>query len=177
VRLRRRLTILGTAISIAGPPRPTASSLPSPSDPKDPAVKRLPWIPGGLPAAAALALALASGAAWTADVKLSGASEVPPVETTATGMSTIAVAPDGSVSGMVSTSGLEGTMAHIHSGAAGENGPVIVPLAKGADGSWTVPAGAKLTDEQMKRFKAGGLYVNVHSDAHKGGEIRAQLLP
>jgi hypothetical protein len=145
--------------------------------PGDPAVKLASWFPSGLPAAAVLALAFASGATWAADVKLSGASEVPPVETSATGTSTIAVAPDGTVSGMVSTSGVEGTMAHIHTGAAGENGPVIVPLSKGADGSWTVPAGAKLSDDQMQRFKSGGLYVNVHSDAHKGGEIRAQLLP
>jgi len=39
------------------------------------------------------------------------------------------------------------------------------------------PAGAKLTDDQYKAFKAGNLYVNVHSDANKSGEIRGQLKP
>ena len=38
-------------------------------------------------------------------------------------------------------------------------------------------AGAKLTDAQYDSFKAGNLYVNVHSAANKGGEIRAQLKP
>jgi len=86
------------------------------------------------------------------------------------------VAPDGSVSGSVKTSGIDGTMAHIHLAAVGKNGPVIIPLTKDGD-SWVVPAGAKLTDEQLKAYQAGELYVNVHSAAHKGGEIRAQLTP
>jgi hypothetical protein len=68
-------------------------------------------------------------------------------------------------------------MAHIHEGAIGKNGPPIITLEKGADESWTVPAGSKLTDEQYKSFRAGNLYVNVHSDQHKSGEIRAQLKP
>jgi hypothetical protein len=42
---------------------------------------------------------------------------------------------------------------------------------------WSVPAGAKLTQEQYASFKAGNLYVNVHSAEHKPGEIRAQLKP
>jgi CHRD domain len=40
-----------------------------------------------------------------------------------------------------------------------------------------VPEGTKLTDDQYKSYKAGNLYVNVHTDAHKGGEIRAQISP
>lgn len=108
-------------------------------------------------------------------VHLSGDQEVPPVTTTAAGDSTIAVAADGTVTGSVTTSGLDGTMAHIHIAAAGANGPVIVPLAKGADGTWSVPAGTKLSAEQLAAYQAGGLYVNVHSVSHKGGEIRAQL--
>lgn len=119
------------------------------------------------------------GLAMATDVqlKLVGAQETPPVSTSATGIGTITVAPDKSVSGSIKTTGIDGTMAHIHVGAPGQAGPPIVTLTKGADGAWTVPAGAKLTDEQYASFKAGNLYVNVHSDAHKAGEIRGQLKP
>jgi hypothetical protein len=68
-------------------------------------------------------------------------------------------------------------MAHIHQAAMGKNGPVIVPLTKSGDGTWSVPAGSKLTADQMKAYQAGDLYVNVHTEANKGGEIRAQLKP
>jgi hypothetical protein len=109
-------------------------------------------------------------------VKLSPAEEVPPASSSATGSGSIRVAEDGSVSGSVSTTGVQGTMAHIHQGAKGANGPVIVPLTKSGD-TYTVPAGAKLNASQMQALKAGGLYVNVHSDKYKGGEIRGQLTP
>ncbi|HEY7167252.1 MAG TPA: CHRD domain-containing protein [Candidatus Binatia bacterium] len=111
-------------------------------------------------------------------VNLTGEEEVPPVKTSATGSGTITIAADKSVSGSVTTKGIEGTAAHIHDGAPDKNGPVIIPLTKGSDNTtWSVPAGAKLTDAQYEAFKAGNLYVNVHSAAHKGGEIRAQLKP
>ena len=67
-------------------------------------------------------------------------------------------------------------MAHIHSGAKGQNGPVIIPLTKNGD-TYTVPAGAKLNAQQMQAYKSNGLYVNVHSARYKGGEIRGQLTP
>ena len=122
---------------------------------------------------------LISGAAYAGDVKLSltGAEEVPAVTTTATGKGTITVNDDKSVSGSVTTSGLAGLAAHIHAAAAGKNGPPIITLTKKGDNEWVVPEGAKLTDEQYAAFKAGGLYVNVHTAANKGGEIRAQLKP
>jgi len=101
-------------------------------------------------------------------VKLTGAEEVPPVTTSASGSGSIRVAEDGSVSGSVSTTGVDGTMAHIHQGGKGANGPVIVPLTKSGD-TYTVPAGAKLNAAQMSALKAGNLYVNVHSSANKGG--------
>jgi hypothetical protein len=76
----------------------------------------------------------------------------------------------------VSTTGVEGTMAHIHQGAKGQNGPIIIPLTKSGD-TYTVPPGAKLNDAQMKAFKDGNLYVNVHTARNKGGEVRGQLNP
>jgi hypothetical protein len=128
-----------------------------------------------LAAIAAIAL-LGSAIAFGADIKLvlSGANEVPPVTTTASGEGTISIADDGSVSGNVTTKGVKATAAHIHMGAAGKNGPVIVPFTKDGD-TFKAPAGAKLDADQMKAFKAGDLYFNVHSDANPGGELRAQL--
>jgi len=134
------------------------------------------------PTIAAVAFALSGVyaiAAFGADVKvtLSGDQEVPAVKTTAAGSGTIMIGDDKSVSGSVATTGVAATMAHIHIAGAGKNGPVIVPLEKNGDNGWKVPAGAKLNDDQMKAFKAGELYVNVHSAANPGGEIRGQLKP
>jgi hypothetical protein len=109
-------------------------------------------------------------------VTLTGAEEVPAVKTEAKGSGSFRIADDGSVSGSVTTSGVAGTMAHIHMAAKGASGPVIVPLTKNGD-TYSVPEGRKLTPEQLKAFKEGRLYVNVHSVANKGGEIRAQLQP
>ena len=124
-------------------------------------------------------LLLGPGLALASDskVSLTGKEEVPAVESSATGTGTITVGADKSVTGSVKTKGLDGIAAHIHQAAAGKNGPPIIALEKGDDGTWNVPKGSKLTDEQLASYKAGELYVNVHSAAHKGGEIRAQLKP
>jgi hypothetical protein len=126
-----------------------------------------------------VALVAIGGAALAADLKLrlTGAEETPPVTTSASGTGTISIAADKSVSGTVKTVGIEGTVAHIHVGAPGQSGPPIITLNKGADGAWSVPTGSKLTDDQYASFKAGNLYVNVHSAEHKAGEIRGQLKP
>ncbi|MHB8494321.1 MAG: CHRD domain-containing protein [Casimicrobiaceae bacterium] len=122
--------------------------------------------------------ASASTAAFAEDfhVKLSGAQEVPHVTTSGSAEGTITIAGDGAVSGSVTASGFTPTAAHIHEGVAGKNGPVIVPFTKEGD-KFVAPAGAKLTTQQMAALKAGGLYFNVHSAAHPGGEVRAQLKP
>jgi hypothetical protein len=128
---------------------------------------------------AAAAFMVMSGSAFAVDMKLklTGAEESPPVTTSASGIGTITIAADKSVSGTIKTTGIDGTMAHIHVGAPGQSGPPIITLNKSADGAWSVPPGSKLTDEQYASFKAGNLYVNVHSAEHKPGEIRAQLKP
>ena len=128
-------------------------------------------------ALSAVLLFSSAAIAQTVSVELKGASEVPANNSTASGTGSISVAADKSVSGKITTTGIEGKMAHIHTGAAGANGPVLVGLTKDGDNGWTVPAGAKFTDEQYAAYVAGGLYVNVHSAAHPGGEIRGQLLP
>lgn len=110
-------------------------------------------------------------------VTLSGEQEIPPVTTSASGNGTFIVGEDKSVSGKVTISGMAVTVAHIHENAAGSNGPIIIPLTKTSDTVWVVPAGAKLTDAQYASYKAGKLYFNFHSDAHKGGEIRGQIRP
>jgi len=130
-------------------------------------------------ATAVISLAAYSAFAIGADAKvmLSGDQEVPPVKSAGSGSGTISVGADKSVSGSVTTTGVAGTMAHIHEAPPGKNGGVAVPLAKSGDNTWSVPAGAKLNDAQYKAFKAGNLYVNVHSAANPGGEIRGQIKP
>lgn len=141
---------------------------------------------GSFVSAAALAVFLSAGCSsismpeWAGGAKgvdLTGAQEVPPVSTKASGKSMIKVADDKSVSGTITFSGMSATAAHIHQGAAGANGAVIIPLTKTSDTGFAVPANAKLSDAQYAAYKGGGLYVNVHSAANPGGEIRAQLKP
>ncbi len=112
----------------------------------------------------------------TKSVTLVGAQESPPVTTSATATGSFSVSPEsGEIKGSITTSGINGTVAHIHEGPVGTVSPVIVPLVQGPTGTWSVPDGTVLTASQMESFKAGNLYVNVHSAAHPGGEIRAVI--
>jgi hypothetical protein len=128
---------------------------------------------------AAAMLVVSSGPALAQSVKVSltGAEETPPVTTAASATGTIKIEKNLNVSGQIKTTGIDGTAAHIHLGAPGQSGPPIITLDKSEGGVWSVPAGSKLTAEQYASFKAGDLYVNVHSADHKPGEIRAQLKP
>lgn len=123
-----------------------------------------------------LACTSAAALAESMNVKLSGDQEVPAVKSSGSGSGSITINDDGSVSGSVTASGFTPTAAHIHEGKAGTNGKVIVPFTKEGD-KFSAPAGAKLTPDQLKAFKEGDLYVNIHSAAHPGGEVRAQLKP
>jgi hypothetical protein len=110
-------------------------------------------------------------------VPLSGSQEVPPVQTSASGTGTVSVADDRTVTAKIRTQGVNGVAAHIHEGAAGANGPVIVPMEKTGDNEWSSKPGHKLTDSQYDAYKGGRTYFNVHSAANKGGEIRGQIRP
>jgi hypothetical protein len=108
---------------------------------------------------------------------LTGAQEVPPNTSTATGKSMVRIGADMSVTGSVEVMGMTPTAAHIHEAMQGANGPVIVPFTRTGPNTFAPPAGAKLTDAQFASYKAGKLYVNVHSAQFPGGEIRLQLMP
>jgi len=108
-------------------------------------------------------------------VALTGANEVPPVTTTATGSATVLIDADRSVRVTVTVAGMTPTASHIHEGAAGANGPVIVPFTKTGDLTFASADGAKLTDAQYAAYKAGNLYINVHSAKNPGGEVRGQI--
>jgi hypothetical protein len=129
--------------------------------------------------AVTLLLAGHSGPVLSDEIKvtLSGNQEIPPVTTSGSGTGTFNVGEDKSVSGTVTVSGLAVTVAHIHEAPAGSNGPIIIPLTKTSDTVWVVPAGTKLTDAQYASYKAGNLYYNFHSEAHRSGEIRGQIKP
>jgi len=109
------------------------------------------------------------------EIALSGANEVPAVVTPASGTGTVTINADRTVSAKITVTGMTATASHIHEGAAGANGPVIVPFTKTGDNTFAAPDGAKLTESQYASYKAGNLYVNVHSARNPGGEVRAQL--
>ena len=117
--------------------------------------------------------------AWQAKVSgivsLSGSNEVPPNASTAVGMARI------DLSGMtlkwtVTYSGTTGpvTAGHFHGPApAGANAGVVLPFT----GSMASPieGSATLTQAQLDQLKAGLWYVNLHTAAHPGGELRGQV--
>lgn len=68
------------------------------------------------------------------------------------------------------------TAAHIHRGAPGVNGPVVIGAPTFQLGSpihYTTTINAGLLNDLV----AGNLYLNIHSEAFRGGEIRGQLMP
>jgi len=130
----------------------------------------------------ALAVATLGGCASMAyessgqQVRLWGSSEVPPVTTQAYGTGVVNIAADRSVTVTLSVIGMAPTAAHIHEGAAGSNGPVIVPLKRIASDAFVAPDNAMLTEAQYAAYKAGNLYINVHSAKYPNGEVRAQIV-
>jgi len=115
-------------------------------------------------------------------VALTGAMEVPSVDTPAKGSAKISYDPSTRVVNWTITySGLSGpaTMAHFHGPAAqGENAGVQVWLTeKGKPVESPIKGQATLTPDQAKDFAAGKWYVNVHTEQHPGGEIRGYVTP
>jgi hypothetical protein len=112
------------------------------------------------------------------DVALSGANEVPAVTTTATGTALLRLMTDKTLYTKVTVTGLEAgdalTASHIHEGATGANGAVIVPIYSSA-AEFGTPKMITLADDVYNKVKNSAVYFNAHSTAHGSGLIRGQI--
>jgi len=110
---------------------------------------------------------------------MSGAQEVPPAATPATGDCTGVLSADQSSFQVDCTHDVAGANAtHIHRGAAGIAGPIIIGLGSPASPisfTWDAGSTPPLTAADVADLLAGDLYVNVHSPAFPGGEVRGQI--
>jgi hypothetical protein len=121
---------------------------------------------------------------------LSGDGEVPPVDTNAQGQILVDVSGDMELSYKLIVANIDDVVAaHIHCAAQGENGPVGVTLYSGdptsqsgilAEETIMAPdaedaCGWEDIQDVVDAIVAGGAYVNVHTSANAGGEIRGQL--
>ena len=143
-----------------------------------------------------------SGPATSFTATLSGANEVPPVTTNATGAATLSVSGQ-QITYTINVTNLQNAfLAHIHIAPTGENGPVRLNLcgtgapqpdctsgtgvlATGTNGT-TVGSPPITFDSLLSAMRTGGAYVNVHTNAegctpgepgcNPGGEIRGQVV-
>jgi len=115
-----------------------------------------------------------AGSAVTYVAALSGAQEVPPVTTTATGSATFTLSADRTqLTYSVTHTVTGGTASHIHLAAAGEIGNVIYPFTPFGS---TMTGTLTITTTDADNLEQGKMYVNVHSATFKDGEIRGQIL-
>jgi len=109
---------------------------------------------------------------------LNGQTEVPPKDSKGTGDALATLDTKTKVlTYTVTYSGLSGpaTMGHFHGpAAAGANAGVVVPFKNPVDSP--IVGTATLTDAQIADLMAGKWYVNVHTAANPGGEIRGQMM-
>lgn len=150
------------------------------------------------PAAAATATtgggaATSSTGQQTFTATMTGSEEVPPKNTQATGSAKFVSSSDGnSMTYRIRVAHINGvTMAHIHSGSIGKNGPIVVTLFKSAtptgpmngplsQGTITSanlegPLKGKTISDLVKLINDGKAYANVHTQQNPKGEIRGQI--
>jgi hypothetical protein len=150
------------------------------------------------PAAAATATtgggtAISSTGQQTFTATMTGSEEVPPKNTQATGSAKFVSSSDGnSMTYRIRVAHINGvTMAHIHSGSIGKNGPIVVTLFKSATPTGPVngplsqgtitsanlegPLKGKTISDLVKLINDGKAYANVHTQQNPKGEIRGQI--
>jgi hypothetical protein len=123
--------------------------------------------------------------------ELSGANEVPSVESEGEGVAIVNLSREGIRYKLAVENIDEVTQAHIHIGAPGENGPVVAFLFGFVDGGVTIdgvlargtiteadlvgPLAGQPLSALVEAIRSGNAYVNVHTVDHPAGEIRGQL--
>ena len=108
---------------------------------------------------------------------INGASETPANSSLATGSATFTYNTVTYIlSGTVTYAGIVATASHIHKGAVGVAGGVVFPLGSSPYSSPISFTSGALTAAQIADLMAGLYYVNIHSTAFPGGEIRGQLV-
>ena len=123
---------------------------------------------------------------------LTGQQEVPPVDTQAAGEAILVqdMRLNQTIHYYVNATGIQGvTQGHIHSGAQGENGPIVVTLFKFDSPQNTVlqngtiaatnlegPMQGKTIPDLISAMKNGTTYANIHTQQNPNGEIRGQLV-
>ena len=109
---------------------------------------------------------------------LSAASEVPPIDSKASGEADVKIdVKDYKLSWTIKYADLSGvvTGAHFHGpAAAGENADVVVPIS--GDLTSPIKGEATLTAEQTAELLEGKWYINLHTATHPDGEIRGQVM-
>jgi hypothetical protein len=126
--------------------------------------------------AAVVSVGVAQAQSVTMRATLNGGQEVPAVTTQGNGTATLTFNPaNRELTYEVTYSGLGGpaTAGHIHCcAAAGANAGVAVPFASPAS---PIRGTATLNEAQATALMAGQMYVNIHTAANGGGEIRGQI--
>ena len=111
---------------------------------------------------------------------LAASQEVPPTASTGTGTATMAVDfGTGTIVGSILFSGLTGpaTLAHFHQAPAGSNGPIVIPLNPPSAASGVIPISVPpFTSNLLTALRGSQLYLNIHTSANPGGEIRGQVV-
>lgn len=134
-------------------------------------------------ALASLTMASAQATIFSFSLDLNGLNEVPTNPSPGIGIGTATWDSETSLLTMAGTfTGLmaPASAAHIHPGAAGANGPVLVGItfsSGSTSGTFSYSGTAVDTVAEIDALFAGGLYVNIHTLEFPGGEIRGQLTP
>jgi hypothetical protein len=128
------------------------------------------------------------------DAPLTGENEVPPVQSSATGLAEFTPPVNETIKYRINITGISGaTGAHIHAGEAGENGEVVADLmtdtTKNKDTSYGMTIRGNLSDLSLKgpmqgktladlvvAMDSGQTYVNIHTTQNPDGEIRGQVI-